>query len=93
MAHSTQIQREDVAHVAGRILFAWRNGESARLTRELEQASWLAAQTALASTLEMERLEVLSGVVESLGDGRGPRAGAVRLLEHLATSGALFETN
>jgi hypothetical protein len=93
MAHSTQIQREDVAHVAGRILFAWHNGESAGLRRELERAGYLTAQAALASTLEMERLEVLSGIVESLGDGRGPHAGAVRLLEHLATTGALCQIN
>ena len=93
MARSTQIQSEDIAHVAGRILIAWRNGEGAGLRRELDQAAWLAAQTALASTHEMERLEVLSGVVESLGHGRGPHAGAVRLLEHLATTGALCETN
>ena len=93
MAQSTQIQMEDVAGVAGRILIAWRAGESAGLRRELEQAALLAAQTARASTLEMERLEVLSGVVESLGQGRGPHAGAVRLLEHLATTGALCETN
>ena len=93
MAQSTQIRMEDVARVAGRILIAWRTGESAGLRRELEQALCLTAQTALASTLEMERLEVLSGVVESLGHGRGPHAGAVRLLEHLATTGALCKTN
>ena len=99
MAQSTQVQREGVAQVAGRILMAWHTGERASLRQELEQAQFLAGQTSgdnaidLASTLEMERLEVLSGVVESLGHGRGPHAGAVRLLEHLATTGALCETN
>ena len=36
MAQSTQVQREGVAQVAGRILMAWRNGESASLQQELE---------------------------------------------------------
>jgi hypothetical protein len=85
MTQSTQVQREPVAQVAWRILAAWRNGESAGFQRELEHAR-LAAQTTYFSTLDMERLEVLSGVVESLGQGRRPRAGAVRLLEHLAIS-------
>jgi len=84
MAQSTQVQREGVAQVAGRILLAWRNGEGADLTQELEHARCLAAQASPTSTLEMETMEVLSGVVESLGRVRGQHAGAVRLLEHLA---------
>ncbi len=84
MAQSTQLQREGVSQVAGRILIAWRNGKSADLIQELEHARCLAAQTPLSSTLEMETMEVLSGVVESLGHVRGRHAGAVRLLEHLA---------
>jgi hypothetical protein len=92
MAQSTQVQREGVAKVAGRILMAWHTGESASLRQELEQAQYLAGQTRgesaidLASTLEMERLEALSGAVESLWHGR-QQSGAVRLLEHLATAG------
>src|SRR5579863_6044853 len=90
MAQSTQIQRERVSQVAGRILVAWRSGVSAGLEQELERAR-LAAQASdgaleKPSTLEMERLEVLSGVVESLGRRRGQHSGAVRLLEHLAES-------
>ena len=74
--------------MAGRILVAWRSGECACLERELEHAR-LAAQAphctlGKPSTLEMERLEVLTGVIESLGHRRGQHAGAVRLLEHLA---------
>ncbi len=84
MAQSTQVQREGVAQVAGRILIAWRSGESAGLIQELENARCLAAQTPPSSTLEMEKMEVLSGAVESLGRVRGQHAGAVRLLEHLA---------
>jgi hypothetical protein len=82
MAQSTPVQREGVAQVAGRILMAWRNGESTGLEQELEHAQYLATQ--FASTLELERLEALSGAVESLRHGRGSQAGAVRLLEHLA---------
>jgi hypothetical protein len=82
MAQSTPVQREGVAQVAGRILMAWRNGESTGLEQELVQAQYLATQ--FASTLELERLEALSGAVESLRHGRGSQAGAVRLLEHLA---------
>jgi hypothetical protein len=85
MSQSTQVQREGVTKVAGRILIAWRNGESAGLQQELEQAQYLAAQAPTAGTFEMERIEALSGVVEALRQGRGSQAGAVRLLEHLAT--------
>jgi hypothetical protein len=84
MAQSTQVQREGVAQVAGRILIAWQNGERADLIQELELARCLAAQAHLSSTLEMETMEVLSGVVESLEHVQGRHAGAVRLLEHLA---------
>jgi hypothetical protein len=89
MAQSTQLQREGVAQVAGRILMAWRNGESSGLQQELEQAEWLDLPDTLdlASTLDMERLEALSGAVESLRQGR-QQAGAVRLLEHLAKASA-----
>src|ERR1700733_11656614 len=92
MAQSTQVQREGVAQVAGRILMAWHTGERASLRQELEQAQFLAGQTSgdnaidLASTLEMERLEALSGAVGALWHGR-QQSGAVRLLEHLATAG------
>ena len=73
MTQSTQVQREGVAQVAGRILVAWRSGENADLRQELERARFLAAQARhrstlgstleMASTLEMERMDVLSGVV------------------------------
>jgi hypothetical protein len=82
MPQSPHVQRECVAQVAGRILLAWRNGGSADLERELESMG----QTTPENTLEMERMEVLAGVLESLGRGYGQRDGAVRLLEHLANS-------
>jgi hypothetical protein len=81
MAQSTQVQREGVAQVAGRILIAWRSGESTGLHQELEHARTL--EVPALSTLELERLEALSGAVESLRHGR-QQSGAVRLLEHLA---------
>ena len=84
MAQSTPVRREGIARVAGRILAAWQNGEDAGLRQELEQARRLAAQTDRSNTLEMERMEVLCGAVESLRRGSGEQAGAVRLLEHLA---------
>ncbi|MGP0075344.1 MAG: hypothetical protein ACLPWF_25810 [Bryobacteraceae bacterium] len=87
MALPTQVPNVGVAQVAGRILMAWRSGESEGLKQELERARCWAARTPLSSTLEMEAVEVLSGAVESLGQGRGRQAGAVRLLEHLAQRG------
>jgi hypothetical protein len=88
MTQSTQLQREGVAQVAGRILMAWLHGENSGLQQELAQAEWLDLPDTLdmTSTLDMERLEALSGAVESLRQGR-QQAGAVRLLEHLAKAG------
>lgn len=86
MAQSTQVQREGVAQVAGRILIACRYGESTLLKRELEHAEYLAAQAPYVSTFEMERMEALSGAVEALRFGYDEQSGAVRLLEHLATA-------
>jgi hypothetical protein len=100
MAQSTQVQREGVAQVAGRILIACRIGENILLKRELEHAQYLAAQTQCRNTFEMERMEALSGAVEALSGvvealryGYDQRSGAVRLLEHLATARTPRETN
>jgi len=81
------ISGESVAQAAGRILFAWRSGKD--LGRELENARRMANEVRVSSTLEMEVLEVLSGAVESLTRQGGQQAGAVRLLEHLATTSRL----
>jgi hypothetical protein len=88
MAQSTPVHWEGIAQVAGRILLAWRSGENSHLRRELDHARRLASEPRQSSTLEMERMEVLSGAVESLGHGHREQAGAVRLLEHLATMGS-----
>ncbi len=79
-----QSSPDGVAQVAGRILIAWRKGDGENLERELQYAQNLAADTSACSTVEMERVEVLSGAAESLRQGRR-QAGAVRLIEHLAT--------
>jgi hypothetical protein len=88
MSQSTQVQPEGAAQVAGRLLAALRSGESAGLEQELEHsrraARRLRSALEMPSALEMERLEVLAGVLESLEQGRGQHGGAVRLLEHLA---------
>ncbi len=84
MEQNIPIASANVAQTAGRILFAWRSGKD--LGRELENARQMANQARVSSTLEMEVLEVLSGAVESLTRQGGQQAGAVRLLEHLATS-------
>lgn len=88
MAQSTPAPSVDLSQVAGKILIAWRNGESRGLQLELENARVFAAQARPANTLEMETMEVLSGAVESLGERCGKHAGAVRLLEHIAQTGA-----
>jgi hypothetical protein len=86
---------EGVSQVAGRILIAWRSGLYANLERELEHARRLTARTAdpsgtCESTFEMERLEALTGAVESIERSREHQAGAaVRLLEHLAQAGGI----
>ena len=92
MTQSTQVQREGVSQVAGRILIACRNGEKTLLKQELEHARHLAAQMRSSSTFEMERMEALSGAVEALRYGYDEQSGAVKLLEHLATPGALRPT-
>jgi hypothetical protein len=92
MAKPTHVPREGIAQLAGRILTAWRNGEPSGLRQELEQVRCLADRTDHSSTIESEKLEVLCGVVETLGYARGQHAGAVRLLEHLANTDAPSKT-
>jgi len=87
--------QEGVSQVAGRILIAWRSGHCASLEHALQHARRLTSRTSdQSSTFEMERLEALTGAVESLEEvvegmdnGSARRKGAVRLLEHLAHAG------
>jgi hypothetical protein len=82
-----------VADTAGRILIAWKDGQDNVLREEFGRASKLKSQHL--DAFEMEKLDVLESVVQSLQAGRFPsmspvRANedelrvAVRLLEHLA---------
>jgi hypothetical protein len=86
MPQPKQALIEGVSQVAGRILMAWRTGQGANLDHELAHARRFTSCTTLTSTLEMERLDALTGAVESLAveNGRSQVGGAVRLLEHLA---------
>jgi hypothetical protein len=91
MPESTLASREGVSHVAGRILIAWKSGHCALLVHELEHARRLTTRTNFSDTFEMERLEALTGAVESLETGEWiapgrPRPAAVGVLEHLAQS-------
>jgi hypothetical protein len=81
MAHLGEFS--PVSQIAGRLLIAWRSGHRAEWIRQFEIARRWAARSRPASTLEMERLEVLSGALESLGNKCRLR-GAIGLLEQLA---------
>lgn len=89
MAQCSELSRElfpelfNVSQIAGRLLIAWRGGERTEWMRQWEMARLWAAHTRPSSTLEMERLEALSGALESLGRPSPPN-GAIRLLEQLA---------
>jgi hypothetical protein len=83
----TKQAQEAISQVAGRILIAWKSGHCALLFHELEHARDFTSRTNQSSTFEMERIEALSGAVESLALVNGPARparGAVRVLEHLA---------
>jgi hypothetical protein len=84
MRQPKQVQNEGISRVAGRILAACRSGQCDGLEHALEHARRLTSRTGQFSTLELERLEALTGAIESLERGREQRTGAVRLLEHLA---------
>ena len=85
MAQFGELSRElfNVSQIAAGLLVAWRNAENAEWMRQLEMARLWAAHTRPSSTLEMERLEVLSGALESLGQ-KSHVSGAIGLLEQLA---------
>jgi len=91
MAQSREDPGVGVAQIAGKVLSAWRDGERSEIERELKNARWWAAQARPSTTLEMEKMEVLSGAVESLGGQFRRQSGAVRLLEHLAKCGRAVE--
>jgi hypothetical protein len=73
----------DVSQIAGRLLIAWGSVEGAEWIRQLQSAQLCAAHVRPSSTLEMERLDVLSVALESLAR-QSHSSGAIRLLEQLA---------
>jgi hypothetical protein len=89
MAQFGEVSRElfpqlfNVSQIAGRLLIAWRSGESAEFRLQLEMARLWVVHSRPSSTLEMERLEALSGALESLHQKSRIR-GAIGLLEQLA---------
>ena len=88
MPQPKQALEQGISQVAGRILIAWNSGQGENLEHALAHARRLTAQTDQSDTFEMERLEALTGAVESIQNNAGKRArGAVRLLEHLAQAG------
>jgi hypothetical protein len=88
MPQPKQALEEGISQVAGRILVAWKSGHCDSLEHALRGARRLTSQADEFNTFEMERLEALSGAVESIENNGGQRAGgAVRLLEHLAQAG------
>jgi hypothetical protein len=87
MPRPKQAQNEVVLEIASRILAACKSGHSADLQHALEHARRLTSRTDQYSTLEMERLEALTGAIESLEHGPTKYDGALRLLEHLAQAG------
>jgi len=90
LQQTKQGQAEGVSQLAGRILIAWKSGHCALLVHELEHARSLTSRRDPSTTFEMERLEALTGALESLALEHGPErpaGAAVRLLEHLAQPG------
>jgi hypothetical protein len=65
---------------------AWKAGQALNLKEELDQVLSLSVQEL--NSLEMERMDLLGGIVQTLGTaGANPdrHRAAIQLLEHLAT--------
>lgn len=75
----------NVSQIAATLLMALRRGDRAGWMGQLEMARLWAAAIRPSSTLEMERLEALSGALEAIGC-QSHTTGAIRLLEQLAGS-------
>jgi hypothetical protein len=72
--------------IAGRILVAWKTGQDRSLREEFDHVTNLNVQGL--NALEMERMELLGGIVQTLradGARHQQHRAAIRLLEHLAT--------
>lgn len=79
----------DAGSVAARILVEWKESPKNELRNELAWTYEMASLLPLRSTLEMERMEVLEGAIESLQSNRPERIkAALYVLNHLATAQA-----
>jgi len=70
--------------IAGRILVAWKAGHELNLNEEFDQVTSISVQGL--NSLELERMELLGGIVQTLRADAHPQQhrAAIRLLEHLA---------
>jgi len=69
--------------IAGRILVAWKAGQELNLEEEFDRVTSLSVQGL--NSLEMERMELLGGIMQALRAAHPDRnRAAIRLLEHLA---------
>ena len=79
--------------IASRILVAWKAGHELKLKEEFDHVTSLGVQGL--NSLEMERMDLLSGIVQTLGAaGAHPdrHRTAIRLLEHLAAGSEIGMT-
>jgi len=82
--------RQPAVECARRILTAWNEGRGPALEAELQRAASLRPDGL--DSFEMERIELLESIVQSLhctGASHDQVRGALRLLEHLANGCSL----
>jgi hypothetical protein len=85
MAKVPSPRAADAASIATRVLAAWKSGHKGACAKELARALELCRSLHPPETLEAERLEILTGAIESLGASRPEQVqAAIHLLEHLA---------
>ena len=85
MANAAPAPKNDVAHIAGRVLNAFRSAREAKLQSALTQASRRIQKMPPLDTYERERLEALEAVMLSLRSPVQYRVqAAAHLLEQLA---------
>lgn len=79
---------KDAGDIAARVLSEWKSQPKGALRRELARVQELARQVPPSSSLEMEKIEVLLGAIESLQSDKPERIqAALYVLEHLASAG------
>ena len=86
MAQLMSWKAQNVASVAGRVLFAFKHQPDQGLRAEVARAQRFFDTTRRLDELEAEKLDVLRGAIESLDCPRPEKVrAAVYLLEHLAS--------